>query len=614
MLDWRNELLPPGFSLTRKLPRGVFHEFAQVRDLCKKFQDEFLTSHLKESEFFLESHPTELDQKVLLELNRRGFFSLWLPKLIGGRGFHPLSMNIFNEIIGGQCLGVANIVGAHYFGFGLLATSQNYCLLRQMTKEVLEGEKTDQACLLSAAVTEPTAGTDRENLFLLRKAQLSCFAEKKATGYLLNGRKLFISNAAWARYHIVVTTTQKEHPEKETLILVVPNQSAGLKVETPLRKWGQNACPASEMIFQDCLIPLRYTALSREQFSNEEDYSRYSALVTDSLLALSRAGVASLAAGTCQFVLTESEKWLNQSPSKNEEWLQAKMSELIKNTFLARLISWEASLASHYSTPQEKLLRPFTFSLLKALPTFVVSALGKILEIPSLAASLRKLNFNYDISLSLGLSSLAKFSASDLAHQSVLLALEILGAEAFSNKHNDMEKVLRDSKLLQIYEGTNQLNRIQSFYGLTNVSELQPFEDKASKSHSVWKPELNNEKVALMAQAFQISYQHSLTRQQGGQAIIRWSEHGQGLGQLQMKLENCQHLLKTSHELKDQIRLAWLLDENLLPFISSCMQLMGGKGYLYSSSLPEIFHKALKLRSRSGALEKQSLDFLGEFS
>ena len=209
-------------DLIRSLPCGALNEFDNVEKLCKKFQDEFLNDYLKRNP----SPPDEvLDFNLLKELNRRQFFSLWLPRFLGGQGYNPLSMTVFNEIIGGQCLGIANIVGAHYFGFGLLALSHNYKLMKRIGKEIQKGEKNNEPCLLSAAVTEPTAGTDREDLRLLRKAELSCWAEKENGGYKVSGKKIFISNAAWASYHIVVTTTQKQNPEKETLILAVPANS-----------------------------------------------------------------------------------------------------------------------------------------------------------------------------------------------------------------------------------------------------------------------------------------------------------------------------------------------------------------------------------------------------
>lgn len=599
MVNREKSLVPEGFLHARALPKGFFQELEELNHLIEKFQNEFLNLHLQESQKKNDTDSIELDFKVLEELNRRNFFSLWLPKFLGGQGFHPLTMNLFNEKIGGQCLGVANIVGAHYFGFGLLALSHNYKIMKQITSEIREGEIKGSPCLLSAAVTEPTAGTDRENMSLLKKAQLSCWAEKTQQGYVLNGRKLFISNAIWARYHIVVTTTQKSSPDQETLILAVPSSTNGITVSSPLHKWGQKACPASEIIFNDCLITTEFVALQRDDFSSDQEFAQYSLIVTDNLLAQSRAAVASLAAGVCQYVLNKVESHLASSHDRNQEWLQSKVAELIKNARLSRLLAWESGLVAQYSGPQRKILSPFTYLFLKYLSPL----LSPFMKTKKFSHSMKQMVLEHNMDVSLGLSSLAKFSTTDMAHQAALIGLEILGSDL------NLEKTLRDCKLLQIYEGTNQLNRLQCFFGLANNVQVSQFEEPQIKNEPSWKPELNVEKIELMRTAFQILLDHSLQRKQGGRTIIDWSEHRKVVTHLQLQIENYEFLLKSSITTKEQIRLSILLNENFISLISQCLQMMGGKGYLYSSGIPDILNRALKLRAQSPALEKQILDY-----
>ncbi len=602
--NWYAKPYPLNLDLIRSLPCGILKEFISVEKICIKFQNEFLNEYLKKN-----PNPKDefLDFNLLKELNRRQFFSLWLPRFLGGQGYNPLSMTVFNEIIGGQCLGVANIVGAHYFGFGLLGVSHNYKLMKRIGREIKSGEKNNKPCLLSAAVTEPTAGTDREDLGLLSKAELSCWAENENGSYKISGRKIFISNAAWARYHIVVTTTQKQNPEKETLILAVPADSKDLSVSPPFKKWGQNSCPASEIHFQNCLVEAKNVALNRTDFSSDSEFSQYSAVVTDNLLAQSRAGVASMAAGVCAAVLSQAEELLKNSPERHTEWLQAKISKLIKNSALSRAIAWEAAILAQFSGPQEKMLSPFLFKLLKYSPSFLISLLGRGMDSPQFSKKMRKQVLQYNIDRSLGVSSLAKSSASDMAHESCLLAMEVFGVEVFL-------KTLRDCKLLQIYEGTNQLNQLQTFYGLTKTTDIAAFAEALHPpSRKIeWKTELNQEKLKILREAFYICHQHSLTRKQGGMLISQWSEHGQNLGKLKSKLESLEVFSQHSNSEKEKILLSLQLDEVIVPFISMCMQLMGGKGYLHNSNLPALFEIALLLRAQSPALEIQSLNFLGD--
>lgn len=63
-------------------------------------------------------------------------------------------------------------------------------------------------------------------------------------------------------------------------------------------------------------------------------------------------------------------------------------------------------------------------------------------------------------------SCIVKFTCTDLAYQNCVMAIDLLGTRSFSNDGVDLHKMLKDCKLLQIYEGTNQLNQIQAFQGL----------------------------------------------------------------------------------------------------------------------------------------------------
>lgn len=603
MANWRSSVLPLGFSLLRQLPQGLMKEFLEIEEVANDFINTFLLKHLETSEKKLEQNTEFLDFTLLNELNRRNFFSFWIPRVLGGRGYHPLTMTVFNERLSECCLGTANIVGAHYFGFGLLALSQNFKLMRQITTEIRKGEASNAPCVLSAAVTEPTAGTDREDPRLLKKAKLSCSAEKTENGYKLNGQKLYISNAVWARYHIVVTTTQTEKPENEILIIVVPNDSEGLKVESPLRKWGQNACPASQISFDECFIPENNIALSRADFQSDDEFFLYSNAVTDNLLAQSRAGVAAMAAGSCRKSLKYLEEYLSTSNLRHDQWVQSKVSEVIKNTSLARLIAWEAALYAQACGPQKSLLIPMTFTFFKHLPGFLENFFGRWMESAYFSRQMRKRVVQHQATEALGVSSLAKSTASDLAFDSALIATEILGSKSQKDNFYDLIKVLRDTKLLQIFEGTNQLNRLQCFSGLTKVKDFSVFENDSAISSKTIDSTLSQPKLDLMKKAYQICFEHSQTRLQGGRLITNWSEHQQLLTQLQDELENFDFLLLHSKTDIDCSRLSLSLDQKILPFISLCMQLMGGKGYLYKSELPDLFQEAFELKNQGVQFE-----------
>jgi alkylation response protein AidB-like acyl-CoA dehydrogenase len=480
-MDW----LPRTVLFSSQIPDPIFRELDEIGRITDDFINDFLKPHLQKSERLLEADPRFLDRVLLSELNRRGFFSMWVPKILGGQGYHSLTLNIFCEKLGAVCLGTANIVGAHYFALGLLSLSHSYKILRRLTHLIRQGEKSGQAFVVSAAVTEPSAGTDREDMDLLKKSKVSSWAKQTAAGYELNGSKIFISNAIWAGCHVVVSTTTPERPADGMVILVASAALDGLEVSIPEQKMGQHCCPASSIFFRNCLVTTDNVALNEHQFSNREEFLQFTHQLTEDVLTMSRAGVGMLATGAAYVGLETVQNEIKSNPVFQKlahyEWVQSSLAEMVLNFLLARDLSWEASLQNHFCGPFQGLMKPMNYYLFKFLPTPLLTAFGKFLEKPSVMTDQRKLRKSLvtkqNERLSLGLSSAAKWSASDLAMKNCQIALDLLGAKTFHNSSVDIFKIIRDCKLLQIYEGTNQFNRLHVFKSFQECQTVPMFEE-----------------------------------------------------------------------------------------------------------------------------------------
>ncbi|HEX4925613.1 MAG TPA: acyl-CoA dehydrogenase family protein, partial [Bdellovibrionales bacterium] len=139
------------------------YDMQRGRQLGRAFAKEFLRSRLPEWEARIAREPEWFPAELLSELNRRRFFSLWLPKFLGGGGLTPLSYLAMSEELAGDCLGVTNIVGAHYVALAMISASDNLTLLAKLIEDIKAGERAGSPCIFATAVTEPDAGSDLED-------------------------------------------------------------------------------------------------------------------------------------------------------------------------------------------------------------------------------------------------------------------------------------------------------------------------------------------------------------------------------------------------------------------------------------------------------------------
>jgi alkylation response protein AidB-like acyl-CoA dehydrogenase len=131
-------------------------------------------------------------------------------------------------------------------------------------------------------------------------------------------------------------------------------------------------------------------------------------------------------------------------------------------------------------------MKPTTYKVFKYLPSWLLQRFLSALSTPQMQSKLctgtLKKQPVRDSQRALGISSAAKLACSNLAMENTALALGVLGAASFNEDNNDLFKVIRDSKLLQIYEGSNQLNALHVYKGL-NSFHTPLFEDPLGEGH-----------------------------------------------------------------------------------------------------------------------------------
>lgn len=258
-------------------------------------------------------------------------------------------------------------------------------------------------------LTEPEAGSDA--------SAIKTTAKKDGNHYILNGLKHFITNGGDAEIYVVIAMTDKTRGARGASAFIVEKGTPGFTFGKKEDKLGIRASSTRELVFTDCKIP-KENLLSKEGMGF---------IVTMKTFDMSRPGVAAQAVGIAQGALDLAVAYAKQrvqfgkaiSTFQGIQWMLADMATQV-----------EASRALVYATAR------------------MVDAGHK------------------DVAKD---SAMAKMYASDVAMKVTTDALQIFGGYGYMRDY-PIEKYMRDAKITQIYEGTNQVQR--SIIALKLIKEM----------------------------------------------------------------------------------------------------------------------------------------------
>ena len=477
-----------------KQPSAMLAETRQVVALARKFNEQVVRPHALSLDITMQRDPDHLPWEFVKKANEWGLYSLWIPKLFGGKGYNLPSIASFLEEIASECLAMANLIGVHYLGFAVAVSSWNARLVRRLCRDTLDGEKNGKPSLMSLALTEPGAGTDIEETDLMDKGTVTCHARKVEGGYLVNGTKVFISSGHLSRWHMLIAFTDLKKPSESSVMLAAETGTPGFSFGRTEKKMGQKACPASELVFDNCFIPEENALYSAEQGrSLKRSLSETNMQIIDFYFAASRAAVGAFGIGAARgayreaLVFAVNEK-LGNVPLIQHEWVQGLLAEMYKNVAVARYAYIEANYATGMHGMYRLIQQKHLYYLTRFTPKFLIDRLViPLLDHDLVTRMLRKISFDMQtdrqIGLTSGLASMAKFTGTDAGIKNCHLAMELMGQAGLRHDRR-VEKYLRDAKLLQIYEGTNQLNRLNLFKCLIarDIPQVKMFETQPAEA------------------------------------------------------------------------------------------------------------------------------------
>ncbi len=252
--------------------------------------------------------------------------------------------------------------------------------------------------LAAFGLTEPNAGSDA--------SAIKTTAEKVSDGYVLNGIKQWITNGGEAETYTIIAITDKKRGARGASAFIVEKGFLGFSFGKKEKKMGIRASTTRELIFQDCLVP-------KENLLGKEGTGF---LITMKTFDITRPVVAAQAVGIAQGALDE---------------------------------------ATRYAKQRIQFGKPiFTFQAIQ----------HKLADMATLVEAAKALVFNVALAIDRGEvksskeSAMAKLFASDVAMKVTHDAVGIFGGYGYLRDY-PVEKMERDAKITQIYEGTNQIQK-----------------------------------------------------------------------------------------------------------------------------------------------------------
>lgn len=252
--------------------------------------------------------------------------------------------------------------------------------------------------LAAFGLTEPEAGSDVSNV--------QTRAVRDGDHYVLNGNKCFITNGDSAALYTIFATIDKSLGHKGLCAFIVPGDAPGIKGGKKEQKMGDRCSEVAEVIIEDVRVPVA------NLLGKEGDGFR----IAMETLDVTRPGIGAAAVGVARRAFEEARKYSLQriqfgKPIAANQAIQFMFAEMATKIDAARLLVWRSAqyLANGQRASKE--------------------------------------------------GSMAKFYAADVAMEATVDALQIMGGSGYMRDY-PVEKLMRDAKILQIYEGTNQVQRM----------------------------------------------------------------------------------------------------------------------------------------------------------
>ena len=361
--------------------------------LLKKTIADFCEKKIKPNAQRLDS-TEEFPTENLKGLASLGVMGTGIDPELGGASGGYQELAIIAEEIAKVCAGTSTSFIAHVsLTLATIYKFSNQVQRKKFVPNMIDGSQIGAWCL-----TEPDCGSDA--------SALSADVQKVNDSYILNGTKIFITNAKEAAHLVVFARLNSQPGSKGIICLVVDNSSPSITI-TPIKgKMGIRASSTAEVTFNNTFVP--YSNL----LGNETDGFKIAMQILDSSRIIIAAQALGIAQGALDAALSYSKQrqTFNQ-PIAQHQAIQFMLADSATRIEAARLLTRQAAILKDQELPHTKE------------------------------------------------SAMAKLYASETAHFVTDKAVQIHGGYGFF-KDNPVERYYRDAKVTEIYEGSSEIQRL----------------------------------------------------------------------------------------------------------------------------------------------------------
>ncbi|HHO51367.1 MAG TPA: acyl-CoA dehydrogenase [Deltaproteobacteria bacterium] len=335
----------------------------------------------------------EFPWEVIRKAHELGLMNTHIPERLGGLGLGAIEGAIISEELAWGCTGIGTAIEANGLALQPVIEGASDALLQRYVAPM-----TESPIMAAYAVTEPGAGSD--------VAALRTTAEKRGDHYLLNGSKMWITNAGVADWYFVLAYTDQEAGYKGMTAFLVEKGWKGVEVGKKEINLGQRCSDTRGLSFSDVEVPEENVVgeVGRGWMLAMGAFDHTRPLVASAAVGLARAAMEHA------IRYASERKTMGRLIAKHQA-IAFKIAEMARDIEAARLLVRKAAWLKDSG----------------------------------------QRNTMY--------ASMAKAFAADSAHRIASDAVQIFGGYGYNTEY-PVEKLLRDSKIFQIYEGTSQIQRM----------------------------------------------------------------------------------------------------------------------------------------------------------
>jgi acyl-CoA dehydrogenase len=335
----------------------------------------------------------EFPREICRKAWELGLMNAHIPEQYGGMGFGVFDAALIAEEIATGCTGIGTAMEANN-----LAAAPVIVAGTDDQKQRFLTPLTEEFSFAAYCVTEPAAGSD--------VAGIKTTARRVGDEYILNGEKMWITNAGVANWYYVLAYTDPAAGNRGMSSFLVQTDSSGVTIGKKETNMGQRASDTRAVKFEDVKVP------AKNLLGKEGQGFKISMSAFDHTRPMVASAAVGLARSAMQHAIRYSkEREAFGHPIANNQAISFMLADMHKDIEAARLLCWHACWLidqGHKNTTE---------------------------------------------------AAIAKVFAADTAMRVATNAVQVFGGYGYSREY-PVEKLMRDAKIFQIYEGTSQIQRV----------------------------------------------------------------------------------------------------------------------------------------------------------